>query len=172
MKPAVVRLVIAAVLFVGWIGYLAYLWQATLFFRPSGEPLVLSRPQIEVAEVIVIARVSSARAPVKIEEVLFPEKDSPVKAGETLVVANLADCHPPARFPLRKDDEAKPDLTGPGSYLLPLHKKPKTDGYEVVPIPPSPSYSREEGPPRIYPVDDPRLRGQTLAQLHAILPTK
>jgi len=128
--------------------------------------------QIEIAELIVLAKVTNAHAPVTVEEVLFPEKDAPVKPGETLSVAHLGDCRPSTRFALRKDDEVQPDLSGPGSYLIPLRKNPKTDGYEVVPIPPSPSYSRDEGPPRIYPVEDPRLRGQTLAQLRQILAAK
>ena len=49
MRPAVVRLLVAALLFAGWLGYLIYL-VATTPRTPAGAPLVLSRPQILVSD--------------------------------------------------------------------------------------------------------------------------
>ena len=163
MKPAAWRLVVMAVLFALWIGYLVYLWQATLFFRPSHEPLILSRPQFLVADLVIVGEIKDARSPVKVEQVLFPEKDADVKPGDTIEVAGLADSHPPRLAPRADEPPPPSDLTGPGSYLLPLRPARRGTGYEVVPIPPSPTYSDREGPPRIYPATP-----QTLAQYHSI----
>ena len=49
MKFAAVRLAVAAVLFVGWIGYLGFL------VRTTRHPIVLSRPQFLVSQKDVIA---------------------------------------------------------------------------------------------------------------------
>jgi hypothetical protein len=162
MKPAVWRLVLTATLFALWIGYLVYLWQATLFFRPSHEPLILSRPQFLVADLVIVGEIKDADSPVEVKEVLFPEKDADLKPGDVISVTNLNACHPP-RSPVRTEPGPSPDLTGPGSYLLPLRPARKGPGYEVVPIPSSPTYTDPKGPPRIYPATP-----QTLAQYRAI----
>ena len=52
MKVSRVRLTLAAILFAGWIGWLAY-----LVFQ-SRNPVILSRPQFLVADLWVIAEVS------------------------------------------------------------------------------------------------------------------
>jgi hypothetical protein len=148
MKAAVWRLVVMAVLFAGWIAYLIYLWQATLFFRPTQEPLLLSHPQFLVADLVIVAEIKDDKSPVKVEQVLFPEKSTSVKEGETIRVTNLEHCHPPRLTP-RADERMPPDFTGPGSYLLPL--RARGSDYEVVPIPASPAYRDHDGPPRIYP---------------------
>jgi hypothetical protein len=159
MKPAAWRLVVMAVLFALWIGYLVYLWQATLFFRPSDEPLILSRPQFLVADLVIVGEIEDTSSPaVHVEQVLFPEKDAGVKPGDTIDVTNLKKCHPP-----HAGENPPPDLTGPGAYLLPLRMTKKRDAYEVVPIPVSPTYSDSEGPPRLYPATP-----QTLAQYREI----
>jgi hypothetical protein len=55
MKRSGWRLAVSAVLFVGWISYLAYLAATTT------EPMVLSRPQFLVADLYVIADVGTTR---------------------------------------------------------------------------------------------------------------
>jgi hypothetical protein len=157
MKPAVLRLLITAALFVLWIGYLAYLWLDSLSFRPAPpgtpsaarEPLVLSQPQFQASPLVVVARVdhvwggalAALPSPVVVEEVLKDAKGA-IQKDQILPVAGIAESH-------RRDSEL-PDFTGPGSYLLAL--SPREDGaYEVTPIPPSPGFPSSGGPRRIYP---------------------
>ena len=101
MKPAVGRVMLTAALFVGWLGYLGYL----VVCRPhtpeglrgafEGRPLALSRPQFLVSMLDVKARVDNIDGnKVVVEEVLFPSANPPVKAGETIRVANIDKCRP------------------------------------------------------------------------------
>lgn len=161
MRPAVGRLVVTIVLFAGWLGYLGYL----VVCRPhtpgdlagafTGRPLALSRPQLLVSTLDVIARVEDDKGEnVVVEEVLYPE-NAPVKVGDKIRVANLDKCRP-SPDPITKQEEP-PDFTGPGSYLLPLQSTAKNDDkqFEVTPTPPSPGYPPQRaggvGPPRLYP---------------------
>jgi hypothetical protein len=153
LHPAAIRLVAVAVLLAGWLGYLAFLVVKMPESRP-GEPLILSRPQLLVSEVDVIARVDSAEplTSVTIEEVLFPKENSPLQVGQEIRVTNLPKCK---RLPLsgEKPADVPLDWNGPGSYLLPLQHIDGHD-YKVTPTPASPGYppSRDAvGPPRIYP---------------------
>jgi hypothetical protein len=163
MKPAVWRLLATAAAFVLWIGYLLYLWLFTLHFRPlppgypeeAREPLVLSRPQFLAAPLVVQARIDEmiddVGAPAVVEEVLAPPEGAAVKAQQTLLVVNAADC--------RRRSDAPPDWTGPGSYLLPVRllgrkivwKGESYEAAEVVSVPPSPGAARDGKPPRLYP---------------------
>jgi hypothetical protein len=134
MKPST-RLVLATLLFGGWIGWLAYLVGTTT------QPIVLSRPQLLVSTVDVIARVEAdgdrPSRDVQILEVRWP-KDQPSLARQSIVVTNL-----PQSVGWR----------GPGDYILPLIKT--DDSYEIARIPPSPGFapSTMEGSAslRIYP---------------------
>src|SRR5437870_5516115 len=113
---AVLRLVLASVLFAGWIGWLVYL-AAT-----KSRPIVLSRPQLLVSDLDVIAQVDDPTQKVVIEEVYaWRGQEDPPAVGATLDVANLDKCH---RVP--RDDESDNDVPrdwrGPGLYILPLHK--------------------------------------------------
>lgn len=146
-RPAVLRLVLVAALFLGWLGYLAYLvWT----LPPGGSdhrPPLLSRPQLLISPLDVIGVVEGLERPVLVEEVLYPTSaDAPRLAGTKVVVTNLDDCRQAVLGP---DGRPQPDYTGPGRYLLPLRPLPD-GGYEVVRIPPSPGYPFN-GPPRIYP---------------------
>src|SRR5438128_1430645 len=58
LHPAVLRLIAVALVFAAWIGYLVYL-VATRPVTADGAPLVLSRPQILVSELDVIAEVDA-----------------------------------------------------------------------------------------------------------------
>jgi hypothetical protein len=156
LHPAAIRLVAVALLFAGWIGYLVFL-VVTQPRTATGAPLILSRPQILVSEVDVIAQVDGTgpEAQVVVKEVLFPKADAPVAVGQTVHVVNLARCKPLRRTE-QKEADVKPDWTGPGLYLLPLQRA-DGDDYKVTPTPPSPGYpptGGHVGPPRIYPATD------------------
>ncbi len=147
MKPAAGRLLLTALLFIGWLCYLGYL-VSTRPRTPAGQPLVLSRPQILVSTLDILARVQDPKEPVKILEVLYPPADPPVHEGQEITVDDLDRCRAPER---EYGQATSPDWSGPGAYLLPLQywiTGGKTH-YRVTPIPPSPGYSRAV--PRIYP---------------------
>jgi hypothetical protein len=152
MKPAVLRLLVTAVLFAGWIGYLAY----QVFTRPrtsTGQPLVLSHPQILESKIDIVGDINEERE-VTVREVLYPS-NGVLQEGDKITGANLDESRAP-----RGPAPPPPDFTGPGTYLLPL--KRSADGhYEVVPIPASPGYTPPDrqpaGPPRIYPASKEAL---------------
>ena len=137
MKPSRVRLAVSALLFVGWIGWLAYLAATTT------RPVVLSRPQFLAADLYVIADVRAnptdpkVPAPqVTIKQVIWPSAAARDLDGKELPVKNL---------PLSGEAQG---WKGPGEYILPLSKD-----YQVTAIPRSPGYRPErEGsfPVRIY----------------------
>lgn len=143
MKSAAVRLVLAAVLFFGWIGVLVYL-AAT-----ESQPVVLSRPQLLVSSLDVIAQIDDPKTGTAvIRQVHWPQdENAPKRIAQKLAVANLADCE---------------GWQGPGEYILPL--VPEGDGYRVAPLPRSPGFEpdphSDAGRPRIY-----RATRQTLRQL-------
>jgi hypothetical protein len=163
MKLAAWRFFVVAALFVCWLGYLGYL----VATRPQydGRPVVLSRPQILVSEVDVVARVDAddPTKPVKIEQVLYQAGEQTLHAGDEIFVDNLSQCRP-----LRREGSPAPppDWQGPGAYLLPLNPSDNKH-YRVTPTPPSPGYppghDMTPGPPRIYPATP-----QVLAQYRAI----
>jgi hypothetical protein len=146
MRPVVARLVVFAVLFVGWLGYLFYLVQL-------GKPVVLSRPQFLVSQYDVIATVEGADR-VKVKEVLDSPADeaAKLKAQGELKVVNLEGCKVAA--PEGEKEAVFSEELKSGTYLLPL--RPAADGsYEVVPA----STVARFGPPRIYP-DTPQVRAE------------
>lgn len=152
---AVLRLVLASVLFAGWIGWLVYL-AAT-----KSRPIVLSRPQLLVSDLDVIAQVDNPAKKVIVKEVYaWRDKEAPPAVNDTLDVVDLDKCH---RVPHdgEADDDVPRDWQGPGLYILPLRKV--GGHYEVVPIPPSPGFPFFRGPRRIYP-----LTNETHADLKAI----
>ncbi|HTU18963.1 MAG TPA: hypothetical protein VMG10_12960 [Gemmataceae bacterium] len=170
MKPRAARLILTVALFLGWLGYLGYL----VVCRPhtpgglrgafEGRPLTLSRPQMLVSTLDVVAEVSGDKGEkVVVKEVLFPNpSDAPVKKGETIHVELIDQCHP-LPDPLAKDANPPPDYTGPGDYLLPLQAVGSKEDrrFQVVPTPPSPGFFSAPhvsvGPPRIYPATDEML---------------
>ncbi len=162
LHPAVLRLVAVALLFAAWIGYLVYL-VVTLPHTATGAPLIVSRSQVLVSEVDVIARVDGTQpeTEITIEEVLYPKEDATLKVGQKVQVVNLAQCKRPAHEG-EKPENVPADWTSPGSYLLPLQSAGKDhegkDIYKVVPTPPSPGYpassNARAGPPRIYPATE------------------
>jgi hypothetical protein len=140
-----VRLVVAAALFLAWLGWLSFL------VLTASHPIVLSRPQFLVSSLDLTAHVdqiSGAEPRVTVQEVRWPgDERARALEGKTIPVGNLAEVD---------------GWTGPGEYILPL----MTDWqghYTVTGTPPSPGFPRV-GKPRIYPVTP-----ETLAQLNAIV---
>jgi len=141
MKPAVWRLLVAGLLFFGWIGWLVYL-TTTL-----QHAVVLSRPQLLAADLDVIAWIDEdpqehgPSGMVKVKAVFWAreESDRDIET-KTIAVDNLPE--------ISKDD----GWEGPKEYILPLQRAGGKEKavYRVAPIPRSPGYGRE-GPPRIYP---------------------
>lgn len=176
MRPTLARLLLTAILFLGWLGYLGYL----VVCRPhtpdglrgafEGRPLTLSCPQILVSTLDVVAEVSGDKGEnVVVKEVLFP-KDSAVKVGETIHVELIDKCHA-LPDPLAKEANPPPDYTGPGVYLLPLQRLGNEEDrhYQVVPTPSSPGFYSVPnvgvGPPRIYPATkEMRAEYQSIAK--------
>jgi hypothetical protein len=144
MKRPRLLLAIAAVLFFGWVTFLAYL--AVGHYR---NPVVLSRPQVLVCNLVVIGQVDGPETPsVKVLEVPYavPADAAPAR-DSVLEVDNLKDCA---------------GWAGAGRYILPLSLGPGGKKYAVTAIPRSPDYPG--GPPRIYPAT-----AETEAQLRQIL---
>jgi hypothetical protein len=159
MNPSVVRLILAAGLFVGWLGYLG--WQVLERPTMNGRPLVVSRPQVLASTLDVIAEVPDKSGEVTVVEVLYPD-DAPVKAGDRLRVSGIGDAAP-RRGP---EDAGLPplDWSGPGRYLLPLRAVPgEKNRYEVQAIPASPGFTPLEPTVRIYPAT-----AQAIAQYRQI----
>jgi hypothetical protein len=130
-----VRLVVAAVLFAGWVLYLGFLAATTT------QPRVLSRPQFLVSDLYVIADVGGdAENPS--DTVTVVEAGGPgagrkeVRPGAELRVALLA----------KADKDHGWD--GPNQYILPLTRL-ANGTYMLTPLPRSPGYSGD-GMPRLY----------------------
>ena len=140
MKPATLRLGLAAAAFAAWIGWLVYLVYSMESSLPPGasRPVVLSRPQFLVSSLDVIADVHEIQtdpSEVTVRQVLWPDtKDAQDLIGKQIRVSHLSEC--------------RADWLGPGEYILALQSLgPK--GYQVVPLPRSPGFP--SGRPRIYP---------------------
>jgi hypothetical protein len=150
VKRRLIFVVVLAVLFLSWIGYLAVLAYT------SRHTVVLSRQQLLAADLVVVAQVESLEKPVTVSEVVWPKTpETEVFVGANLPLANL------------KAGQA--DWAGPGLYLVPLVAK-KTGAeakFEVaLPSPRMPGYDpdfdqgrKSTHPPRIYPAT-PETRAQ------------
>jgi hypothetical protein len=149
MMSAKTRLVLAASLFIAWIGWLVYL------VVQSRNPVIVSRPQVLVADMIVAAELTGdangPEAKVKVAEVLWPAGVTPGK-GEEIEVIFLTDCK-----------TRNHGWNGAGPYLLALKKKDTV--YAVQEIPASPGYpsgapeTREKFPRyRIYRATEDAVR--------------
>lgn len=134
MKTGGMRLLFATALFLGWIGYLAYLVSNTTR-GTDGKPVRLSIPQFLVSEFDLLASESSLEN-ISVEKVLWSSReDSKPKEGSVLKVPQL--------------DQAKGYSQNVKKWLIPLRTRDEGKTFEVVPIPPSPGFSGDKG--RIYP---------------------
>ena len=99
MRAQVARLALTATLFLGWLGYLSYQVATRPVIATTGQPLVLSRPQLLASELDVIAEVEDTRSgpdtkekyEATVVEVLYPPEGAPVKKGDRIQVTNIAD---------------------------------------------------------------------------------
>ena len=140
MSPRM-RLLVAACLFIGWIGYLAYLVAITR------HPVILSRPQFLVADVYVLAELDgsqdSPNRTIRVRKVYWPKEDADLE-GKEITVDYLDKCG--------KDN----GWIGTGNYIVPLTKK-SADGYALTEIPLSPGFYPDIKTPnflRIYPATE------------------
>jgi len=153
MKRSRLWLIVTALAFAGWIGYLFYLTRSVE--RP---PVHLSHPQFQIAEAVVVAHLDDEDGPARVVEVAFdPGKN--LLPGAEIHVANLRDS-----FHKWLDDGGSPEWDVPGDFILPLRRVNQArDGTwtaEVAPLPPSPGLLRGT---RIYPKTP-----ATMKELHAI----
>ena len=156
-----VFLIVAAAAYAAWTAWLAYEALAT------ADPIILSRPQLFTAPVIVEAQVPAGgpEREVVVTRVYRGQSALGVPEGETqpqgvkLVVTNLGEAH---------------NWRGPGAYFLPL--QPDAGGplrFRIVPVPARVGLSARSAagrlPPAIYPVTD-STRTQLEEALRASLP--
>lgn len=122
------RLVVSAALFLAWIAFLAYLVAVTR------HPIILSRPQILVSDLCVLADVdeqdSQQTSEVHVVEVLWASDNDKSLEGQLLVLSDLADLGQAQGW------------AGKGRYLLPLTKRKleKQSTYELTPMPLMPGF--------------------------------
>lgn len=146
MRRDVAFLVLSLVLFLGWIG-----WLASQALRHKN-PVVVSRSQLMVSNVDVVAHVESLQEKrVRIEEVLYSKNGGP-ESGAEIAIKNLA--------------SAK-GFDAPGSYVLPLVLR--DNEYVLAGLPPDPGFPDNvdvrEVSPRIYPFSE-EVRRQ-LREIHS-----
>jgi hypothetical protein len=123
------RAAVGLILFLGWLGFLAYLALDRI------EPVILARPQILTANLLILAEVADADgrpAPqVKVQKVLAAEKsDWRQLAGAALEIDDL---------PFHS---ARQGWQGAGTYLLPITRKQveKLTIDQITPLPIVPGY--------------------------------
>jgi hypothetical protein len=192
MKRSGWRLALTAVLFLGWIGFLAYLAATTT------NPVVLERPQFLTADLVVLADVDGARylptfqqlleavagapattgllaaAPpsgdgpgdvVTVRKVVWPRNRADLE-GTKIFVKNLAASGVKHHLTTGLGSEWKLEWPGPGQYIFALSQTPDGPGvYQVTPEPLTPGFQpkAQTGAP-IYPVNP-----DTLEQLEILM---
>jgi hypothetical protein len=120
------RVTVAAALFLAWLGYLLYLVLA------SRHTIVLSRPQLLAADLVVLAEVADddgkPATHVKVLDVFRRPADRKL-INQELVVRNLPDA-------------ARQGYIGPGKYILPLGPvvQAKHAVADIEQVPPNPGF--------------------------------
>ena len=145
LKWARLRLGVAVLLFVGWLGWLAH-----LAIENAPRSIILSRSQLLISNLDVIAQIDEVDGrpakTIKIDKVNWPHtKQVEALRGTTIEVPNLPSCD---------------GWKGPGQYIVPLQTN-WHGRYELAPLPPTPGF--EGARPRIYPANP-----DTRKQLDAI----
>src|SRR5262249_48723823 len=127
MKRRRLLLILAIALAVAWTAWLAYQAYTT------ADPIVVSRPQVMAAPVVVVARLDDATAnpcPAVITKVYRGENmlppDAEAKQAKILVRGP---------FSIRGQREQNP-----GTYILPLRETETPGEFEVMPPPMSPGF--------------------------------
>jgi hypothetical protein len=140
--------------FAAWIGYLVYLTRQ--IERP---PIVLSRPQFLVADVVVVGHVKNKNGPVTVSEALIgANPGNAVPVGAEIQVGNLHNS-----WHRWINDGGPDEWELPGEFIIPLRiVDGKGDKWsaEVAPLPPPLG-------PRVYPVTP-----GTMEQLRAIIKSR
>jgi len=146
------RFFVAAILFVAWIGFLAFLAIQTR------EPVVLSRPQFLVSDAVVLATINENDGhpdpAVADFKVVWSKDGSGAKDLGPLIIPALS------------ESDAENGWRGPGDYLLPLRKRQfgKEMIYELTQLPLIPGFRPKPGSnARIY-----KATSDALAQWHVI----
>jgi hypothetical protein len=124
------RLVVAACLFVGWLGFLLHL---TL---ESARTVVLSRPQLQVSNLCILAEIKNKNGEpdttVRITRVVWSAEraDGDKLFGTNILIPNLLIVGPPQGY------------RGAGEYIVPLTKRMIGEAplYLVTSVPPTPGY--------------------------------
>jgi hypothetical protein len=113
------RAVVAGVLFVSWIGYLAYLVSITRNTIP------LAGPQIQTADLVILADVTDdqgrASQTVRVDETLFVARPAwNIEKGTKIDVEDLPFCAPKGML----NDKPNPGqgYRGAGRYVIPLKR--------------------------------------------------
>jgi hypothetical protein len=146
MKVARIRLIIAAVLFFGWLGWLAYL----AWFKTN--PIVVSHSQVMAATNFVVAEVTidpetgEPRREVRVAEDLRPMGEK--LAGE-LRVMNLKDARIAGGGKFQENTK----------YLVPLTRR-STGDFELTPPPRAPGGDSGRLRPWAYRWDDAEVQRQ------------
>lgn len=155
MRRSVWRLSLASLLFVGWIGFLAYLAATTT------KPTVLARPQFLSADVWVVAEVGKDRFWPALPQLVAvpaggpmaaallqsaaPESDLPGEMVQVRKVlwANKSSDRDLSRVYVKNMGKCGPTFgwEGPGEYLLALsHTNDGEAVYQVTPLPRTPGF--------------------------------
>ena len=120
------RALVAGVLFVSWIGYLAYLVSVTR------DTIALAGPQIQTADIVIVADVKDdlgrGESEVRVKEVLSAATPVKIAAGEKILVDDLL-------FVGRKQG-----YRGAGSYVIPLKRIDGGSSFRVKMLPIVPGY--------------------------------
>jgi hypothetical protein len=153
------RLIVPACLFIGWIGYLAFLVSITR------DPVILSRPQFLVADLYVIAELEPLTlkegperpsGKITVKEVAWPKAEASLVSTD-IMVRGLPNC------------EERNGWVGKGVYIVPVTKS--GDDYFLTEIPLSPGFHKNAETfnyLRIYP-STPQAReqlGELIAEFH------
>src|SRR6266404_5991391 len=117
MTSPKLRLGLAIAVFGLWMGWLIHL------ALTASRPIVLSRPQFFVSNLVVVAHIEQLKGEVQLKEVLWPKSDEQKWLDKKVTISNLHDC--------------EDGWAGLGDYILPLMADPK-GGLQVAPIPRSP----------------------------------
>jgi len=138
MTGARIRLVLAALAFVGWLS-----WLAVAVAQKDNLERV-SRAQLTEAKLLVVAEVRTGPDGLPLNKVRIVQSlhpNGPI-AGTEIEIANL----PAAALP------SKP-FPGAGTYLLPLVPEELGSRFRIAGLPRSPGYERQANPerPNIYP---------------------
>ena len=153
MTFARIRLVVAAALFLGWLGYLGYA------VSRKGTVQIVSRAQLTAASVLVVAKIESSPdgTPSSLATVVQVLGDPTDKPSGAIEVLNL----PSAATPLPVVGESR--VPPAGEYLIPLVKAGEK-AYRIAGLPKSPGLEAvTPDRPLVYPwADDVRAQLRTL----------